>query len=478
MAGGLPLSSGPPEGAAALRRNPGLKFLIVCGLALLMTIPALFVFSLLADRTRRAEQVTSELGEVLGGPQTFVGPILALPYTEPAKAPPNGPAPPPGSMRSDVLLVFPAEARAAVSERSEIRRRSLFRVPVYRAGLDFTARFDGAPLSLPPGAMVDWSRAELLVGVSEPRGAQADASVRVGDKVLPLAPASLLSDSGLQTPNSGGEMTSDTIRFFGAPLSSAAHEGGTLNVSAHLAFSGAQRLAVLAFGRTTTLKVSGDWASPSFDGAFLPLKHEIGAQGFTAEWKVPFIARGVPGAAISSALPRLGRAVMGVTFAQPADPYHSVARSLKYALLFVSLVFLTYFIFETTTGVAVHPAQYLLIGLSQIVFYLLLLSIAEHLGFDWAFLTAATATVGLIGLYAGQVFASRAKGLQALAAFALLYLGIYVLMRLEDYALLVGAVTAFAAIAAVMYFTRRVDWYGAGRGLVQTVLPRDPSVET
>jgi len=141
-----------------------------------------------------------------------------------------------------------------------------------------------------------------------------------------------------------------------------------------------------------------------------------------------------------------------------------VERSLKYALMFVGLVFLTFFVFETTTSRRVHPAQYVLIGLAQIIFYLLLLAIAEQLGFDLGFLIAAVATVGLISAYAGVAFDSRRQGLRALLVFSLLYAGIYVLMRLEELALLVGSVAAFLAIAAVMWFTRRIDWYGMTEG--------------
>ena len=132
--------------------------------------------------------------------------------------------------------------------------------------------------------------------------------------------------------------------------------------------------------------------------------------------------------------------------------------------MFIGLVFLAYFLFESMARRRVHPAQYVLIGLAQLIFYLLLLSIAERVGFDLAFLVSAGATVALISAYAGWVFESRRQGLIALAAFSTLYVLIYVLMRLEDFALLVGALTSFAAIAAVMYFTRGIDWYGVTSG--------------
>jgi inner membrane protein len=144
-----------------------------------------------------------------------------------------------------------------------------------------------------------------------------------------------------------------------------------------------------------------------------------------------------------------------------ADPYQSVNRALKYVPLFVGLVFLSYFVFEVTARKRVHPAQYVLVGLAQLIFYLLLLSLAERIGFDWGFLVSGAATVALLSANANWIFRSRAQGLRALIVFSLLYFFIYLLLRLEDNALLVGAVASFVTVAAVMYFTRKIDWYSA-----------------
>jgi inner membrane protein len=428
-------------------RSMGLKLLLVCALALLMSVPALFVFALLMDRTHRAEQVTREVGQLVGGEQSFLGPVIVVPYQVPAATPGQPPT-------LGVYVVFPARADAAVDARTEVRRRSLFQVPVFTADLDFRASFDltGVPLHLPAGATPDWSRAQLLVGVSDPRGAQNDIVVTAGGKTFSLAPASALAD---ETPEVGGG-----LRFFGAEAGELIQPGAKFDARARLRFTGAKRLAVLPFGKATTLRMTSDWPNPSFDGGFLPAKRQITDHGFTASWSVPFIARGVPAAGGRDLLAKLAPTDLGVSFVQPTDPYQSVGRSLKYALLFVGLVFLAYFLFETRNRRRVHPAQYVLIGLAQVIFYLLLLSLSEQVGFDLAFLIAAGATVCLISAYAGWVFASRAQGAVALAAFSVLYGLIYVLMRLEDEALLVGAVASFAAIAAVMYFTRRLDWYG------------------
>lgn len=162
------------------------------------------------------------------------------------------------------------------------------------------------------------------------------------------------------------------------------------------------------------------------------------------------------------------------------DSYRSVNRSLKYVTLFLSLVFLTYFVFEVTTAKRVHPAQYILVGTAQIIFYLLLLSLAEKIGFDLAFLFAGGATVGLLSTNASWVFAGRQQGTRALVVFTLLYVLIYLLLRLQDDALLIGAIASFAAVGTVMYFTRNIDWYSSLSGLTgpepQPIVPAPPSI--
>ena len=447
-------------GLVAPRRSQGLKLLLVCGLALVMSITALFVFLLLMDRTNRAREVADEVGSVVGGPQTFLGPVLAVPYVLPADDPKQPPA-------RGVFTVFPSVGEAKIAAKSEVRRRSLFKVPIYKADIAFRAAFDltGVAQQAPQGAVLDWSRAELLVGASDARGAQSDVVLTVAGQPRAVAPAQALAETTLSTGSDAASRRTYgdnlNLRFFGASAAGLAVPDARFDVAAELKFSGAQRLAVMAFAKTTTLSVTGDWPHPSFDGGFLPTRHAIDDKGFNATWSVPFIARGVPAQGASDVLSRLGQAALGVSFVEPANPYQSVSRSLKYAPMFIGLVFLAYFLFETAQGKRVHPAQYVLIGLAQIVFYLLLLSIAERTGFDGAFVIAAGATVGLISAYAGWVFESRKQGLVALGAFTLLYALIYVLMRLEDLALLIGAVVSFAAIAAVMYFTRRIDWYGA-----------------
>lgn len=432
----------------------GLKLIAVCTLAVFMTIPALFVNQLVADRTNRAAEVVKDISSHVGGPQTFLGPTLAVPYSVPPSSP-NTP-------RSiGIYLIFPAQGSADVTTTTTEKRRSLFRVPVFQADLKFESTFDltKTPATGPEAAEFDWSHAEVIVGASDARGAMTDATLEGDGATATLTPSELSDRISIY----GNENARTKMVLLGAKLAGTAKPPSPMHVTSTLKFSGAERIAVLAYAKSTHLTARGDWPSPGFNGAFLPVSHTLSDRGFRAEWSVPFTARGVRAEGPLGTTNGLGATAMGLSFIEVADAYQSVNRSLKYVLLILGLVFLSYFVFEVTTGKQVHPAQYILVGLAQIIFYLLLLSIAERIGFDLGFLAAAGATVALLSANAGWIFHSRTHGARALAVFSVLYLLIYLLLRLEDNALLAGAISSFLAIAAVMYLTRKLDWYGSMR---------------
>ena len=432
-------------------RSMGLKLFIVCGLALVMTIPAFFVNDLVDERTHRANDVVKEISQHVGGQQTFLGPTLAIPYSVPALSV-DGPR------RHGVYLVFPAQGSATIKTKTEERRRSLFKVPVFQADLNFDASFDltEVPAAAGPNVEFDWNHAEFIVGVSDARGALTDGTLTIGGKAMTLSPADVLQSLSL-----GAEQSQKTnLALFGAEAAGV-QPNTQFNATATLRFSGAQRIAVLAYGKSTRVSVRGDWRNPSFDGGFLPLNRSVAPSGFSADWSVPFIARGVRAEGTSESISGLDATALGVSFIELADPYQSVTRSLKFILLFNGLIFLSYFVLEVTTSKRVHPAQYALVGVAQVIFYLLLLSLAERIGFDFGFLIAGAATVALLSTNAGWIFASRVQAVRALAVFTVLYSLIYLLLRLEDNALLVGAVASFLAVAVAMYLTRSIDWYGS-----------------
>jgi inner membrane protein len=455
-----------PETIRLPTRSAGLKFLLVCVLAAVMAIPAYMIFALIYDRTERAAAVVQEVGERNGGEQSFTGPIVVVPYkavTTPAPTP-EQPRPLPVTTNG-WYVVFAKTGTADASAKTDVKTRGmggLFKVRTYTADVAFKSAFDltNEPAAAPENAVIDWSRAAILIGVTDARGAKAPAAIEVaGQNPLPLEPGSAYA--GLL---SGGR----TVQWLVADAGAFVKPGVTFDASTKLRFTGVESLSLTAFARDTEMRIRGDWTHIDYRGAFQRLDADKlntaqPANSFDAKWSVPYIARNLAQSGDANVLSALTSLDGQVRFVDPANPYQSVSRALKYALLFLSLVFLAYFLLEATNDRRVHPAQYILVGLAQIVFYLLLLAIAERVGFDLAFLIAAGATVALIGTYAGAVFQSRKLGIGATAAFAALYALIYMLMRLEDFALLVGSVAAFLAILAAMYFTRNLDWYGLNR---------------
>ena len=441
---GVPIKTGS--------RSMGLKLIVVGFMALLMTIPALFVWDLVNERTHRASDVLREVSSHVGGQQTFLGPTLAIPYSVPSQKGSE-------SGRHGLYIVFPATASATVRTSTEERHRSLFKVPVFQADMRFDAKFDltGVPAAAPQGAELDWDRAEIVVGASDARGALSDALLTMDGKTSTMTPAAIGQDISIGRGESGDVR----LTLLGDRVGDTAKPGARFDVTSSLRFSGAQRIALLPYAKTTHLSMQGDWRNPGFDGGFLPVSRTLTGTGFNAEWSIPFIARGVRGEGRSDSFAGFDATGLGVSFVEVADPYQSVNRSLKYVLLFLGLVFLSYFVFEVTTGKRVHPAQYVLVGVAQIIFYLLLLSFAERIGFDLGFLLAGAATVLLLSINAGWVFSSRVQAIRALVIFTLLYVLIYTLLRLEDNALLVGAISSFVAVAAAMYLTRGIDWYSS-----------------
>jgi len=302
------LNDGPmfqqPSQSRIRSRSMGLKLFIVCGLALVMTIPAFFVDDLVDERTHRANDVVKEISSHVGGQQTFLGPTLAIPYTVPATSAdlPN---------RHGIYLVFPTQGSATVKTQTTERRRSLFKVPVFQADLNFAASFDlsGVTASVAPNVDFDWSHAEFIVGVSDARGALSDGTLTIDGKTLTLAPADISQSLTL-----GEDQTHKTsLSLFGA-RGVQIQPNTQFNATATLRFSGAQRIAVLAYGKSTHLSVQGDWANPSFDGGFLPVGRSVAPSGFSADWSVPFIARGVRAEGTVESILGLDATALGVSF--------------------------------------------------------------------------------------------------------------------------------------------------------------------
>jgi len=445
----------------APQRSTGLKLLLVCGLALLMAIPALFVYGVVKERTVGAEQALSEVSARVGGEQSVLGPVLAVPY---ARTPDETK---PDRQIYGVALAYAITGEAIADVSVEERKRGIYVTPVFDGSIKFDAIFDPAALhnAIPVDATPVWSDARLYLGVSDNRGVKDAIAATVNGRKIEIEPAPFIysGDASYQpVPRSN-------VALAGGVIPNLQSTTQPLKISASIRLTGARRLAIGPFAKDTTVKMQSNWEDPSFTGGVLPDTHnasEDSVKGFEATWRVPYIARGIVGAG-----PRLNLADvtnynsrdMAVRFMRDANPYQSVERALKYAAMFIGFVFLAYFLFEITSGARAHPAQYVLVGLAQTIFYLLLLAFAERIGFDAAFLIAAAMTVAITSGYAMSVFRSRLYGLRSVGVLSGIYALIYMLLRAQENALITGALASFSVIAVTMYMTRNIDWYGDSR---------------
>jgi inner membrane protein len=462
-----PISSLIPRGSL------GLKLLLVCLLVLVMGIPLLVVGGLVAEREGRARQVTAEIGGAAGGAQVVGGPMLLVPYQRTVEVTDDQ-----GRVQRRIdrgsFVVFAETGTAQTDLSVDDRRVGIYRAAIYDATTDFEASFRpaAAMAGIDPSYRFDWGQARVVMFVSDSRAIRNAAELRFADGAT--ATLEPISDLSVAAPapdyarpgifSSPAVQLPATLQAFAAPAPFAAAPAD-FSVETRLQLTGAERFSIAAFAQDTTATIRGDRRDVRAEGYFQSNESlEATEDGFVVSWRVPFVARGVEKAADLNSF-NIGQAAgrdMAVTFVSSDNIYQGVGRAVRYGIMFIGIVFLATLIFEAVSGRKAHPAQYLLVGLAQCVFYLLLLSMTELIGFNIAFLIAAAATVGLLAFYAGASFKSLQVGLRALFGLGLLYAAMYVLMTLEDFAMFAGSVVAFIVIAATMFATRGIDWYGRG----------------
>jgi inner membrane protein len=333
---------------------------------------------------------------------------------------------------------------------SEPRYVGIYGVPVYLSRVRISGHFDPQalrPLLDQPGVTYRWDQARVRLPLSDVRSLREVGLARFAESDVTFGPAG----QGLYR---GVEAVIDP---------SVISNGSTpVTFEFRTVIAGSRAFSVLPLGSTTTVGLKSDWPHPSFQGAFLPVERSITDQGFDARWQVLELNRTYRQAFTRYEVEdeTVVASALGVGLYQAVDIYQRGERAIKYALLFIALTFLTFFAWEQVSKMRIHPLQYLLVGLALSVFYLLLIALSEHLTFWLAYLIAACALIGLIGIYIAGVLRSRARGTVAGAAMAIVYGLLYMLVLSEDYALLMGAIILFVALAGVMIATRRLNWYG------------------
>ncbi len=416
-------------------------------LILLLLIPNAMIGDLIGERQYRREEAAREVSASWGAAQTLTGPLLTIPYSEWTQVD--------DGKRVETVhnaCFLPHELNIGGDIAPELRKRGIYDIVLYQAELSLSGAFarpDFAALNIAP-ENVHWDQAKLSLGITGMSGIKSNI-------LLDWSGANIRLEPGVADAQLLASGVSNAV-----PL---APEGERYPFSIGVKLNGHDHLQFEPLGRETKVKLRSKWPSPSFEGEFLPDQRSVGPEGFDAAWTVLDLNRNYPQqwkGTVHSFNPTVNQrqpTSFGVRLLQTVDGYAKTERSSKYAILVIGLTFLIYFFFETLRKFHIHPFQYLLVGLALSVFYLLLLSLSEHLGFNPAYLIAATVTTVLIGVYSAGVFGNQRLAVQLFLLLAMIYGFIFVVLQLEDYALLAGSVGIFAALAAVMYYSRHVDWY-------------------
>ena len=436
-----------------LRQSQTLRVVTVAILVLVLMLPIAMIGGLVAEREARRAGAVQEVSAKWGGVQQVVGPFLVVPYTVNVESLEGGRTV--VVQRKAAHAVFLAEGiETKATLRTEMRSRGIYRVPVYRMELIATGRFarpDFSRLGIVP-ASVDWSRVQLVLGMSDPRAIQQQTAVRWQGAEVPMMPG-----SGTYASSQPG-----IHAIVGFP-----EDVPSVEFSLPLIVNGSQGAYFVPFGESSVVRLDANFPHPSFQGNWLPAERSVGNSGFTARWSIPFLGRSFPQAWTGDDKLEVGAIAeasqFGVDLVNPVDHYRMAERSVKYAGLFILLTFATLWLFEVRSGLRVHPVQFLLLGGALCLFYLLLLSLSEHIPFLAAYATASVAVVAMVAAYGYNVLGASSRGLATGLVVALLYGYLYVLLVNEDYALLIGSVGLFAILGLIMYSTRNVDWSQVGK---------------
>jgi inner membrane protein len=442
------------------------------------------VGGVVAEREGRLHEAQRGVAASLASEQTLVGPVMQRSCVETWESTQGE-----GKDRKTIaerreftLLRAPSVLQADARASLEPRYRGLYKVNGYLAKSTLKATWNDTAWAMPspqqPHASVRCEAPVLAVGIGDARGIR-NAQLSVGGVAQTLEAGSVL-------PN--------LPRGFHARLDPAVLNAGTLSAEVALEVVGTETLAFAPIADATTVHLASDWPHPSFAGRFLPSQRTVTDKGFDATWQLSTLASSAqqellsgaatcalgdsPEEAMARNAPENGSAkragcveTFGVGFIDPVNPYVLSDRATKYGLLFIGLTFVAVLLVEVMRRLRVHPIQYLLVGSALTVFFLLLVSLTEHIAFEWAYLAASAACTLLLGFYGAYVLRGRLAGLAFGAGIGLLYGALYLLLQMEQNSLVLGAGLLFAVLAAVMVVTRKVDWYGL---MAQLRLERAP----
>lgn len=427
---------------------------LLVALGLLLLIPLSMVRGLVSERQSRSQEVHREIASKWGESQTIAPPILSVPWTR-TTTQKNGKI-----LREETWIrTYPESLAIDADLETQTRKRSLFEVPVYTVSMDLKGVWNPEDLrksSPGPDWTPQWTRAVVSVDPGEARSLVRAPNLELAGRGMELSPTVPMGGVAGCHLHAKADLSTQTMARIAFRL--------------QVVQRGSDEIAFVPAAGTTAARLRSDWASPSFQGSFLPDRSTITASGFDATWSVSSLNMEIPmtwrdedhGGKDDEDEGDYGATSSPSTFAvsllEPVDDYDSLDRSMKYGSLVVGLAFLALFVFEAFLDRALHPVQYGLIGLALALFYLLALSISEHLGFDTAYAISASVVTGLVTGYASSVLAGWKRGALLGTGLVVLWSFLYTLLKAEDWALLMGSTGLFLILALVMWLTRRIDW--------------------
>jgi inner membrane protein len=429
-----------------IRNSASLKIISIGILILVLLIPVSMISSLMRERESRRDSVVTEINRKWGNSQTITGPFFTVPYK---------------SFYTDnkgeehfniqYLYLLPEKLTVSGMIDPEIRYRGIYEAVLYNVRLDIAGSFrvpDLGQTGIAPRDVL-WDKALFSLGITDMRGIQDTIEVVFNKQKYGVNP-------GLKTQDIAAAGVSSPIA-----LADRRQEN---TFSMQLNLNGSEQLQFVPMAEETSVSLTSSWPSPSFNGAFLPVSREISATGFSAAWKVLHLNRNFPQVWQGNAY-KVNSAAFGLKLLITTDIYQKTNRIAKYAVMFIVFTFAAFFFAEILTGKRIHPIQYLLIGLAIILFYVLLLAISEHFNFDRAYLTSAAAITVLITGYSRGILKNSCFTLTVGGILLLLYGYLYIVLQLEDYALIMGSAGLLLVLATIMYITRRIDWYSLQDGV-------------
>ncbi|WP_374413383.1 cell envelope integrity protein CreD [Novosphingobium colocasiae] len=470
------------EPTARRERSPGMKLLFVGLVSLVLIAPLMLVYALVYDRQEQSATAQAAINAGWGGPQVISGPVLVVPFrtTQTQDETVDGKQVSRVVEVEKNLYISPVSNRATTRIDPQERRKSIYRSVLFVAQTKGKARFalpgDLARFGVTRERLL-WDRAELRMGASDARGLTTGGRLLANGRPLEVQP-------GKGPASSGGQGFFAFLAWDGL---------GALDVDYGFELRGSRTISLVPRGGSTVWDVRSAWPSPSFDGSFLPEKPQVSDKGFTAHYEVDKLALGQPPVATQDfGLPQppgnsygMAEAIapsavdmaagganevvggpshsLNISLIEPVNLYSKVDRSVKYGFLFIGFTFLAFFLFDVVGGARVAAVEYLLTGAGLVLFFVLLLAFAEVIGFTPAYVVAGGAMIGLLTCYSAAVLRTwkRARFIGALLVG--LYALLFVLLNLEAWSLMIGAVLLFVALAGVMYATRGVDWGTVGK---------------